>query len=492
MSKEAIFEYFQSRFGDIKWLAIHNSLPHRFAVLKFRLADAARNASARSQHTIAGHVVHVSIAHQVQEKHCNFLSMDDECIGRILEYLERKDLCSMADMCSRLRKLSRKRFSSIYDGQVLEWVQTGESIEDCLRNFGSLITSIRLERSSKLNHYDVSHILGLLQKNCSRLISLEANLCFYNKDEPAENLVDLFSRLQQVKLTKCAIPYGLTKIIDVPELFLDVVRVYDWDISNIWEPKIRYSHVKTIKFFEEYYAGSLESCQRAFILEVKSNTLEHIEIDSYIERGFWGRISTFLSIKTLKVYSRLVYTGDDEENDEFLDEMIPTSDSWQDSWKFLKNLSKLSELTLSCHRKFTVDNLLGVIRHGQSIQQLIIIFHNEADPIEADPIEADPIEADPIEPDPIEADLQNNAIKFQEMLNFVSQRPDEKPLSVIIVAKENQIGQFENTIPTDAPLKIACLSVETVTSILKIKPKGIKMSTEQIKVLRENGLLQES
>lgn len=137
MSTDTICRYFQFRFGDIKWLSIHNSSQLRFAFLKFRVADSAQKASDQKQHMIAGHIVNVVIADLTQEPQCSFLSLNDECINKILKNLEWKDLCKIANMCSRLRELARKVFSSIYDGTAFTLMESGETIEDLVRNFGS-------------------------------------------------------------------------------------------------------------------------------------------------------------------------------------------------------------------------------------------------------------------------------------------------------------------------------------------------------------------
>lgn len=138
-----------------------------------------RNAPANhaSTSTISNKKPHGSadsIDDHIQHR-ASLLSMSNDCIFEVLTYLQLKDLSSVANACSRLQTLAQMTFSSEYRGRVVRLEESEETVEDCLRNFGSQIQSIYLERPSDIapRETDGNAIVSLVVTYCRSLTHLE-------------------------------------------------------------------------------------------------------------------------------------------------------------------------------------------------------------------------------------------------------------------------------------------------------------------------------
>lgn len=80
------------------------------------------------------------------------MDMNDHCLLEIMERLELRDLCTMAEVCVRLKKLAQKFFASKYRQMSLTQLAdpingkcTMSKIRQLLYNFGYLIKSLTFD-----------------------------------------------------------------------------------------------------------------------------------------------------------------------------------------------------------------------------------------------------------------------------------------------------------------------------------------------------------
>lgn len=111
------------------------------------------------------------------EQQCEFQTMNDYCIIEIFKNLELKDLSAAANTCSRLQTLAQMAFSSKYRDQRVNLEESEEILEDCLRNFGSQMQSVRIQRPREIRFRDGGgiQVLSLLLKYCDSLKHLEVH-----------------------------------------------------------------------------------------------------------------------------------------------------------------------------------------------------------------------------------------------------------------------------------------------------------------------------
>lgn len=156
----------------------------------------------RKNHKTADSIVNQSIQHR-----SDLLIMNDDCIIEILNHLELKDLSSMANTCCRLRILARMAFSSKYRSKQVTLEESENTVEDCLRNFGSQMQSIYFKRPSNIPSRigDGSHILRLLIKYCPLLTRLEVH--HYNFASGfSDEMQTMLSHLRHFRLSTELIP----------------------------------------------------------------------------------------------------------------------------------------------------------------------------------------------------------------------------------------------------------------------------------------------
>lgn len=461
MSDEAICEYFQSSYGDINWISMYTIPKYRFAILKFRLATSVRKASDRKQHTIAGSIVNVSIAEQMNRKRFGLLSLNDKLIIGVLQHLDWKDLWSVANTQSqRLKKLTERTFASMYEDRVLCMSESDSTIEDCLRTFGPHIRSLRLSPPLRMGPHNGAQILYLVQNHCTSLISLELErfICSHNAHASADDLIPLFTRLQIFKLAHSAISFGLLKILHlVPELTLIHLRGQYFHVNFPFRPihERRLSHMKTLRIVD--YIRDESWGQVAFMNNIQSDTLEYLELESHLWDGpapAESPIASFQNLKTLKLYGLEFAMG------------------FRDFYPLIRELTRLSEFIYGYAERLKIEQLFNVVRTGESLQKFIVIFKHRANKR-------------------WKTIRQNNMRTFKNTLDIVSQRPNGKPLNAIFVGNESQITRFNVAFPPDAPLKFTCLSMESVAQVLEVGNNytDIKMSDGQIAKLRRQGFI---
>lgn len=205
MPTDAIYRYFCCNYGEVKRIEYHTHPEYRFAIVKFHRPSDALRASALKQHTIAGHIVNVSMPDQIHRK-CYLLSLNDHCIIEILKRLEWEDLCAISDVCSRLADLAQTAFSSKYNNKVFKMIINGHEVEvECLRKFGPHIRSICLDFGRKQQRFskaDQTPWLLLLLQHLKTLHTLELRF-FRNLDEG--KIAPLLARLHKFSQYRCGI-----------------------------------------------------------------------------------------------------------------------------------------------------------------------------------------------------------------------------------------------------------------------------------------------
>lgn len=171
ITTDTIFRYFQTNYGHVEFVAFHTIQDTRFANVTFGTVDSAVRALKQRQHKIDGIIVNVSYADQIKQQ-CNFLSLNDDCILIIFEYLECKNLHNIANVCLRLNALARKEFSLKYKSTTVTFdgINDTENIENCIRTFGSHIQSIYLKNPGARSPLGILHLLSMY---CGSLKSLE-------------------------------------------------------------------------------------------------------------------------------------------------------------------------------------------------------------------------------------------------------------------------------------------------------------------------------
>lgn len=456
MSTNAIYRYFQSNYGEVERVGLHTIPNFRFAVVTFKHEENVKKASQRKQHTIDGHILNVSIADEIPEQ-CHLLSLNDDCILEILKLLELKDLCSISNACSRLRCLAQTDFASKYKSKEFALMESDDIIADFLRSFGSQMQSIHfirpLETPSSHKVLGDTYILHLLSKYCDSLTNLALTRYEFRhySDSNTLLLIPLLARLKTLSLDSCILSDKIVSILVVAESILTTVLIRNDHTSERW-----FSRLKTLKLALQDINGS------SHFLHL--NSVEHIEIGlPYFDASapwpayrrdplnlhIFGEMTNFKNLKTLKAYT--------------------TGGFPMESLRMIKSLIHLSELTFGYPSEFNIRDLLTLIRNGTNLERMTVIFDFDGKSNDRS---------------------HSDQGKFDEMVDIVLQRKNEKPLNVAIVGDENQIRPFD-VVPADgAPLKIVCLSIVEVSFILDLPlyPNSIRMSTEDISVLRDRGL----
>lgn len=444
MSADAIFHYFNQKYGEVRHITLDMVPPHRFAYVTFAIEESAKMASAKLHHTIAGHIVDIPIIDDYRLQN-NILSLNDDCILELFEYLGLNDLTNMASMCTRLRDLAQLAFESKFKGRPV--TLTFKNIKNCVQHFGSYIEWISYERPNERKQEPQStFVLHLLLKYCPFLKKLKMRECNFEDDFEYDTakLLPLFTRLDQLVLEKCNVSAELFTFFDVTELILDDVQIH-----SIGARKRHFRRVNTFKF-------PIKSVHGPYILSLmdEPTILEHLEMNVCRTAFklynkfycFYNEILKFKNIQTLRMFD--LYNSDATK-----------------AIDVVKGLTHLSELVWGYPSSFKPADLLQMIRHGKNLQQLVVILRGKT----------------------VQPPAPGN--EFDSMLRVVSNRTNTKPLNVIFVGTESQITPFCVQFPAEASLKIACLTFQIIKPILNWNSYDqIKMSNEQIEKLRNGGL----
>lgn len=413
----------------------------------------------------------------------NLLSINNDCILEILNKLECIDLGGVAGL-SRLQEAIQMIFASKWKGIVTFDHNTKSRACDFLQNIGPQIRSIRLVQSDDAHDND-SDIVRSISQYCSVGTLSNLEMLGWSCGLVDDISPSLLSGLQTLFLQDCVIPIGmldsckglteltLMRVEEIrdgatqPNFALNKLKTLKIEMPSTIRCQHPYcnmnaTHLKYLGYEEhrEVRAPRLHGVE--FINEAES--LEHLEIDvlpQHLLAPIIASIPTFKNIKTLKLYC------------EYLENHPATLD-------VVDQLEHLTEFVWGYPKKFSPKNLLFVIKNANNLEQLIVSFSNRRlTTSEPAAHQISPIDAE----------------SYEQMLDIVSKRANGKPLNVIIVGHryETQLKQFEVVVPQHELLQITSLMSNALAPILNIDMDSahgrIKMSNEQIKVLRDGGLL---
>lgn len=135
-----------------------------------------------------------------------FMAMNDNCILHVLEHLPIADLCSMAEVCIRVKQLAQYLFRLKHQNLNMRLLADGDKkitlkqAQSLFYNFGHLITALHVSRKDFM--FDQPHnnpfkgqqkLLWLIDKYCS-LESLTLGHFWMNMDM-IRNSVSIFKKL---------------------------------------------------------------------------------------------------------------------------------------------------------------------------------------------------------------------------------------------------------------------------------------------------------
>lgn len=112
-----------------------------------------------------------------ETKPTNLLDINNHCLFEILERMDLRDLCSIAEVCVHLKILAQNTFLKKYRMVSLSSLTdpiTGKSslakVRQLLYNFGPLITSLTIDEDGLINREQYGKLLALVRKYCFETI----------------------------------------------------------------------------------------------------------------------------------------------------------------------------------------------------------------------------------------------------------------------------------------------------------------------------------
>lgn len=439
-SAEVIYQYFERKFGEVDHVDLQSE--DCTATIKFHQSEIARRASEQKQHSIDGSIVYVQSAEPVEEEEeCSLMSLNDDCLIELLKYLNCNDQSSLALTCTRLLGLARTQFGSKRKVKVLSLtVGTLQDARDGLRAFGSLAHTVRLIHTKRfpIESPTNNKILRLLSKySCRTWTTLELHqFVFYHLDSSMfEELYPLFYNMKKLYLNECFIGRQLLMVLG-GESNLELSRTYiTHDIPH--QQKI---NVRSVRIVGHETKSRLDEL-RLLIAVYSAIDFEYFELEMHnktLTKAHYEKFVLMDNMRSLKFYGNVHFPN-----------LISG----------MEMSSQISELVMGYVHAFTVTDMLYIIRRNWNLKRLVVIYDDESENAE----DHVPRNWNP---------------------------PASRVLNVIIVGTETQIRPFDIVLPAKTTFKITCLLTETVISALKVNGcKNIKMSDEQVNVLRDCGLL---
>lgn len=466
----------------------------------------------------------------------NLLHLNDDCLREVLERLKIIDLVSVADVCSRLKEMGRAVVGSKY--KIVEMVvHSVREINDCLRNFGQLIHSLRLKIGDGLDKSNYKYILKSLVRQCSGTLTyLEMHYFRFEKNNKAVVASQsLLNGVQKLVLIGCSVSVKwFVKCPELVELVLIDTHVTYHGLRYQTCPKLetlriqgslpwvkkglniflqQNSQLKTLELLPFKQRPNDLVIPYMVLLESVPMSIERLTVATYCD----NQLTRLQSLKTLQIKSTVVDSVlhhsidclvnatlehlEIDANWFFMAKEHTTAISLFSRMKTLKfnicwfesdhmvdmirNLHYLSELHVCSKVNNLGDSeLFNLIRHGQNLQRLILTFFVNRKVNFPDMVVHSWHEHGQL--------LQMNAKFYQKMLNLVLRRSNGKSLDIFIVGHEHEITLIDAAFPTNAALKITCWSLATVSRILRmdaseLRNGNIKITDENLKVLCNRG-----
>lgn len=210
------------------------------------------------------------------------------------------------------------------------------------------------------------------------------------------------------------------------------LSIKEWSREGI-HSRIFGSHARTIRcvFYRDHnmppanvkmLVGWISRWEKLEHLEINRRVTSSSDLDPTLH-PLWDALSKFEKLRSLKVYS--AYT-----------------DLMHLGIMRLKN--HLTEYVFGYFDSLTVENLFTMIENGVNLQRLLLIGYNGRYIKDNHT--------------PFDAEI------YQRMLNIIQNRPNKKPLHIILVIVP--LKTFLTNFPTQKELRITCLSHEHAISIL--------------------------
>lgn len=343
----------------------------------------------------------------------SFVILFRQLVLEILRHVNWADLCSVADVCPRLKALARTIFSSKWKKFKLI-VNSAEDVENCVRHFGAQINSLSLIPTKLFQIGDFESVLNSLVGNCSETLTaleihrfmFDCNVKLIEKSEPlfshlhtlilrdsvmAVGWLDICSELNEFTLIRSTVT-GRRPHLQSQASMLLTIKIEDMEyVADGVFGKLRRSSKPNITLDRKDMMRVFNFINRArnqlvpvTQLEIASNVFEY---------SADAAISKFDRLKSLKIFTPVGYESD---------HLIAA----------LRNLNELCVLGYRCIAcKFTADYLLKLIDTAKNLHHLSIAFEENLA-------------------------LKLNEESYREFLGAVGQRSNAKPLHVTFICKE--------------------------------------------------------
>lgn len=244
----------------------------------------------------------------VEDLNRNFLSMNNDCIDKIFEWLELDDICSISDTCKRLKVLSSDYFQRKHKKKLLP----GMSIialngkievlpnERCVRSFSRCFDNVIVKDDFRSN-LNIEKLSLFIRENCNEnLSSLQFQSMFLNHSI-GESIKSVLMNVETLSFSACELEGTYHKILKHCKnlTYLTVVDTYGNKIDQL----LLKTYPKLEHFNCRYYGRVLMTTNLKIFLQ------HHLNLKR-LTWCFHARIrETTFSDKTLECIEMIVENG---------------------------------------------------------------------------------------------------------------------------------------------------------------------------------------
>lgn len=303
--------------------------------------------------------------------------LNDDCLNEIFKKLHLLDLCSIAEVCLRFNKVACQNFASKYRKEfqfrnlINEDVKfsprnkflnypTLTQMDDCLRIFGSSITSISVVFSDWYPHSTSNIVLGMINEYCKNLneIKIHPNIV---EIETFDEVIPLFSRLKKLDMQE----EGTFCFEDLPNFNEQTFRFIGEHCSNMQELNLCCSehnfdknvlHLSQLKKMEKMCL-ILNFNEKPIAPAIQAFSSQNFPIESLKIGNGMVDDDAIISISQMKDISTLL-----------LSKLIGLDG--QHLIELAQNLPKLNYLAI--HENFKLDGIKELLQHSNQITNLVL------------------------------------------------------------------------------------------------------------------------
>lgn len=239
---KGIKRYFES-FGEVESIRMHTNGQSQFGFVQYKSVDAAKAVLSKSTHRVAKCTLTVKPAHEKHQPDFKVFkppkqdspqhilnALNDDCLERVFKQFKLPDLSVAADVCVRFRVFAVDAFEKyknvIKFGHVAEFKNRPDLFEVMLRNFGSTIHSLSIDKNAL--KIDAIDLLKMFNKYMPALKDLK--LKNFTVDEDLNDVHPLFAKLQTLSMSDCAFSDGAEELLaPCAELKQLSISDVDWD-----------------------------------------------------------------------------------------------------------------------------------------------------------------------------------------------------------------------------------------------------------------------